>query len=64
MHTLCNLFEPTGRTLHQLKFGVLFAKALNIIQQKYIRMIVMMMMMNIVVLVGDNNCDDDVKKKP
>lgn len=29
MHTLCNMFEPAGRSLHQLKFGVFFTKALN-----------------------------------
>lgn len=35
MHTLCNMFEPTGRSLHQLKFGVFFTKALNINHKKF-----------------------------
>lgn len=29
MHTLCNVCEPTGRSLHQLTFGVFFAKSLK-----------------------------------
>lgn len=28
---VCNMFEPIGRSLHQLTFGVFFTKALNII---------------------------------
>lgn len=30
---VCNMFEPIGRSLHQLTFGVIFTKALNIIMK-------------------------------
>lgn len=34
MHIVCNMFEPNGRSLHQLTFGVFFTKALNINHKK------------------------------
>lgn len=29
MHMVCNMFEPNGRSLHQLTFGVFFTKSLK-----------------------------------
>lgn len=62
MHTLCNMFEPAGGSLHQLKFGVFFTKALNIIITKHMTVMMMMMVMKMMRTLV-NNCDDAVKKK-
>lgn len=52
MHIVCNMFEPNGRSLHQLTFGVFFTKALNIIIRKYTMMMMMIMRMKMRFLVS------------
>lgn len=63
-HTLCNMFEPTGRTLHQLKFGVVFTKALNIIIRNMVMTMMMLMVMMMTAVLWGQNCDDHGKTKP